>query len=140
MGFAYVRGGRNFEKNTFFKRALAFCARLTKSPAFFRACYKGSVNKQKSYYIHAVPIHKLTTLKQVKSLIDYCVEERCWCILEFHGIDNAQSKEYSEVFCWLEDDFIELCEYVKGLRDKDKLEVNTPLQALALLEEIRNES
>jgi len=128
IGFEYIRGGRNFEKFTLAKRGLSYFARITKSPFVFRQCYKGSVNRKKDYYLHAIPIHKQTTLRQVKSMVDYCVKQKCWCILEFHGIDKLGSKEYQEVFCWLEDKFILLCKYVNKLRLEGKLNLATPLQ------------
>lgn len=49
-------------------------------------------------------------------------------ILEFHGIDKKDSKEYTEPFCWLEDHFVSLCEYIKSLQDEGKLEVKNPIE------------
>ena len=136
MGFSYVRGGRNFEKKTLLKRLVSLLARVTKSPTIFKLCYMNSVNKRFSYYLHAIPIHKLTTLNQVKAIVDYCVEKRYWAILEFHGIDKENSEEYTEEFCWLEDDFVELCSYVKQLVEMKRLQVKTPI---SMIEENENE-
>ena len=128
LGFSYVRGGRNFEKFTRIKRAVSLMARLTKSPVIFKWCYMHSVNKMPSnYYLNAIPIHKLTTLNQVLAIVDYCVKNKCWAILEFHGIDKKASKEYTEEFCWLEDDFISLCNYVKKLEKENLILIETPI-------------
>lgn len=127
MRLEYVRGGRNFEKYTSIKRAISLIARVTKSPSIFCYCYKNSTNKDISYYLHAIPVHKLTTLNQIKAIVDYCAKNKCWAILEFHGIDKKESKEYSEEFCWLEDDFIELCHYIKGLEEKRLIQIKTPI-------------
>ena len=103
-------------------------ARLTKSPVIFKWCYMHSVNKMPSnYYLNAIPIHKLTTLNQVIAIVDYCVKNKCWAILEFHGIDKKASKEYTEEFCWLEDDFISLCNYVKKLEKENLILIETPI-------------
>lgn len=127
MGFKYVRGGRNFEKFTSLKRVISLIARKTKSPKVFCLCYKNSTNKEIGYYLHAIPIHKLTTLDQVKSIVDYCVENKVWAILEFHGIDTIDSMEYTEDFCWLKNDFIELCNYVKNFEKRGVLQVRNPI-------------
>lgn len=129
IGFQYVRGGRNFTKNTAVKRAVSLAARLTKSPWLFCYCYKCSVNKEPSYYLNAVAIHRETTLAQLKAIVDYCAKNKCWAILEFHGIDKRGSKEYGEIFCWAEEDFIALCDYITQLRAEGKLDVMTPIEA-----------
>lgn len=128
MGFSYVRGGRNFERYMSVKRMISLLARKTKSKFIFCQCYKNSTNVEDSYYLHAIPIHKLTSLNQIKGIIDYCVKNKKWAILEFHGIDKKDSKEYTEEFCWLEDDFIELCKYINELRSKEMLYVKNPLK------------
>ena len=133
LGFSYVRGGRNFEKMTMIKRAISFIARITKSPFAFRICYMNSVNFEHTYYLNAIPIHKLTTLEQVEAIIDYCVKKKSWAILEFHGIDKKDSEEYKEDFCWLEEDFVKLCHYVKMLEEKDLIQVKTPI---SMMEEV----
>ena len=130
IGFSYVRGGRNFEKRTSSKRIISLLARITKSPTIFKLCYMNSVNKSVDYYMNAIPIHKLTSLDQVKAIVDLCVRKKCWAILEFHGIDKKGSKEYTEEFCWLEDDFIELCKYVKQFEKKDLIQVKTPISMI----------
>ena len=61
-------------------------------------------------------------------VVDYCVKTKKWMILEFHGIDKKDSKEYTEPFCWLEDDFVSLCKYLKKLQDKGKIEVKNPIE------------
>ncbi len=134
IGFKYVRGGRNFASCTMLKRGLSLAARITKSPFIFKICYKNSVNRTNDYYLYAIPIHKLTTLEQVKTIIDYCTQKKVWAILEFHGIDKVDSKEYTEEFCWLEDDFVSLCDYIVSLRKENKIAVETPLNALRIME------
>lgn len=84
--------------------------------------------KTVNYYLTAVPVHKLTTLSQLQAMVDYCVKTKKWMILEFHGIDKKDSEEYTEPFCWLEDDFVSLCEYIKSLQDEGKLEVKNPIE------------
>ena len=130
MGFSYVRGGRNIEYFRMLLRAISLLARTTKSPALFKLLNLPSMNKSKSYYLHAVGVHKLNTLQQLKGIVDYCASKKCWAILEFHGIDRPGSKEYSEIFCWSEDDFMKLCEYAVGLRDSGMLDVLNPLEAI----------
>lgn len=130
MGFSYVRGGRNFVKYMTVKRGISLLARKTKSTRIFVGCYKSSVNKNRTYYIHAIPVHKLTTLKQVKGMIDYCAKSKCWAILEFHGIDKRDSKEYQEEFCWAQDDFIKVCDYLCELRKRNLIDVMNPLDLL----------
>ena len=130
MGFKYVRGGRNFAKYTMPKRFISLVARKTKSPGIFCTCYKSSMNANKSYYLKAIPIHKLTTYDQVKAIIDCCIKYKKWAILEYHGIDKSNTKEYSEEFCWLEDDFIKICNYIVKKRDERVLDIKNPLTVL----------
>lgn len=130
LGFSYVRGGRNFSKFTMFKRAISLFARKSKLSFAFKWCYQNSVNKQVDYYLHAIPVHKLTTLNQVKAIVDYCAKKKYWAILEFHGIDSRESIEYEEEFCWAEDDFIVLCDYLKEMQNKGLLVVKSPLSVL----------
>lgn len=63
-------------------------------------------------------------------MVDYTIKNKCWTILEFHGIDKIDSKEYMEVFCWLKEDFIKLCDYLSGLTEGKSLEVSTPKNTL----------
>lgn len=135
VGFKYVRGGRNFASYTMFKRGMSLVARVTKSPFVFKMCYKNSVNRIKDYYLHAIPVHKLTTLEQVKAIIDYCMKKRVWAILEFHGIDKVDSQEYTEEFCWLEDDFVSLCDYIVSLKNENRIAVENPLEVIRIMEE-----
>lgn len=128
IGFCYVRGGRNFAKHKTVKRILSLLARKTKSPFLFRLCYQSSVNRKADYYLNAMIVHKLTTLEQVKAIVDYVAKEKCWMILEFHGIDKRNSQEYSEDFCWAEDDFIKLCDYVVNMQNNGSLVVKNPIE------------
>ena len=128
LGYQYVRGGRNFDNFTTIKRSISLLARKTQSPRIFVKCYASSTMKTVNYYLTAVPVHKLTTLSQLQAMVDYCVKTKKWMILEFHGIDKKDSEEYTEPFCWLEDDFVSLCEYIKSLQDEGKLEVKNPIE------------
>ena len=127
MGFSYVIGGRNFDNWRLFKRGISWVARKTKSPKVFGFCYDTSMNEKKDFYLYAVPVHKLTTLDQVIYLVERCVKQKKWLVLEFHGIDTADSKEYQEEFCWLEDDFIKLCQHIKDLEIKGKIKIVNPI-------------
>lgn len=128
LNYKYVRGGRNFDNLTTVKRAVSLLARKTQSPRIFVECYASSTMKNVRYYLNAVPVHKLTTLNQLKAMVDYCVKTQKWMILEFHGIDKKSSKEYTEPFCWLEDDFVGLCKYIKNLQMEGKLVVKNPIE------------
>lgn len=130
IGFEYVRGGRNFERCAIFKRGLSLIARKTKSPSVFVQTYKGSVNNGNDYHLFAVPIHRLTTLEQIKAVINYVEKEKYWAILEFHGIDTRDSLEYTEIYCWAEDLFTELCDYLENLRNNDRILMANPIDVM----------
>lgn len=127
IGFSYVMGGRNFDNWRLFKRGISWVARKTKSPKVFGLCYDSSMNEKKDFYLYAVPVHKLTALEQVIYLVERCVKQKKWLVLEFHGIDTADSKEYQEEFCWLEDDFVKLCQHIKDLEIKGKIKIVNPI-------------
>lgn len=134
IGFSYVRGGRNFIRFKQIWRGIALLARVTKSPSIYLRCYKFSVNKRKSYFLTTIAINRLTTLNQLKAVVDYCRKEKVWAILEFHGIDKADSEEYKEDFCWLEEDFVKLCDYIVGLRERGYIDVKNPIDAIKLMD------
>lgn len=127
MGFSYVMGGRNFDNWRLLKRSVSWVARKTKSPKVFGLCYDSSMNEKTDFYLYAVPVHKLTTLEQVIYLVERCVKQKKWLVLEFHGIDTADSKEYQEEFCWLEEDFVKLCHHIKDLEFKGKIKIVNPI-------------
>lgn len=127
IGFSYVRGGRNFHKFTKIKRGVSLIARITKSSNIFVQLYKGSLMNEKGYYLSTVSVHKLTSLEQVKSIVDYTVEKKLWGILEFHSIDKKGTIEYTEEFCWLEDDFVRLCDYLCTLRENKIIVIKNPI-------------
>lgn len=128
INLSYVRGGRNFDKFILPKRILSLLARITKSPELFLQCYKSSIIKERSFFLRAVPVHKKTTFSQVKAIVDYCVTHKEWAILEFHGIDKVGTMEYNEEFCWDEENFSKLCDYLVKLKNDGEIMVTTPLE------------
>ena len=116
IGIRYVRLGRNFTKRNLYKRILSKIASKSGEIAPFRKCYKSSLNDPNRKIIHAIPIIKTTRIEQVKTIIDYAISKREWCVLEIHGIDQKDSVEYQELFCWDRELFVTLCEYLVKLR------------------------
>lgn len=134
LGIQYVRGGRNFSGNVAYRRFLSLMARITKSKKLFLKCYRDSaMSVLNSYYLSAIIIHKKTTLNQVKAIVDFCINSQRWAILEFHGIDKVGSKEYEEIFCWSEEDFVKLCDYLQYQQDSGKLDVENPIEIIKSL-------
>lgn len=123
LGIRYVRGGRDFEKNRIIKRAISLMARLFDSSFLFVQLYKGSLNKNRSFYLNAIPLNRKTSFKQIKAIVDYCVKNKVWGIIEIHGIDYESSKEYQEIYCYNRRFFHELCNYLNVLIIENKIAV-----------------
>ena len=130
IGIQYVRLGRNFTKRNIYKRLLSKIASISGKTAPFRECYKTSLNDLNRTIIHAVPIIKTTRLEQIKSIIDYAISKRKWCVLEIHGVDQKDSEEYQELFCWDRELFVALCEHLVKLRSDGLILLNNTIDVV----------
>lgn len=130
LGIQYVRGGRDFEKNRVFKRAISLLARKMNSSVIYTNLYKHSMNYKRSFYLNAVPLNRETTLKQVKALLDYCASNKTWLIIEIHGVDYKNSDEYQEIYCFDRMYFEGLCDYIKCLLEDNKIEIRKTIDVI----------
>jgi len=122
-GISYVRIGRKFGSYNFFMRFLSYIAKKTESNLIFKLCYYSSLNNEKAYVMYSVPIVRETTLEQVKTLIQYAIKNKKWVIFTFHGIDQIESEEYKEIYCWDIRKFERFCRYIIELRDENLITI-----------------
>lgn len=118
---SYVRTSLRIKQMKLLRTFFRKLGRFWHLPIFYKWAYQDTIMKEcNDRVIYSVPIVNDITWKQVASLVDECVRQKGTLTLMFHSID-----EDSDSWSWSNEKFINLCDYLVGLREKGDVELCT---------------
>lgn len=111
------------------KRMVRKIAALTQSKWLFSRFYTDTIENpiEDNYILRSVPVMQQNGLKQMKAIVDYAIQNKCWLILMFHSVLADGEDGFSENFSWPLDQYKLLCEYLH--KQSDNINCMTTMEA-----------
>lgn len=133
MNILYVRIGLINQFNLL-QRIIGYLARKTKNRFLFYLAVKNSLDiLGKNRYVYSIPVLKEHTIEQIKYTIDKTIKHKKDCILMFHSIVKPDEEYYDSMWSWDYNKFIQLCDYLVDLQNKNQIEVIKTKEAFKTL-------
>ena len=132
--FSYIamgqRRGRWDKIQLFCRKA----SRVVHIPLLYEIAYKDTLMDHcEDGIVFRVPVHKDTTVGQLKRLIIRCIKEKKALFLMFHSVDSIAD----DTWTWDEKKLQALCRYLINKRAEGSLQLCTVKKALSLMEIIK---
>ena len=98
--------------------------RVIRLPLFYRVAYEDTAMAYiEEKLVYSACVHKDTTVKQVRALLDDCMKNGTSITLVFHSVLDDCTEE--DTWSWERGKFEELCSYLAAKRDEGKLDICT---------------
>lgn len=124
----YVRIGLPNQRKLL-QRVISKTAREIKSKFLFYLPITGSLQKLgRDMVVFSIPIAHAHTVEQIKFTIEKAYLKQKDLVLMFHSIVKPGEDYYGDMCSWDYFKFVELCDYLVGLREQDKVSVTTTVE------------
>lgn len=105
--------------------------RIFHLPVLYEIAYNDTLmDRCEDGVVFRVPVHKDTTVRQVKRLVSKCIKDKKALFFMFHSVDSTTD----DTWVWDEKKFQSLCLYLIKKRAEGSLQLCTVKEALSLME------
>ena len=131
-GFSYIAMGQRRGRWGKIQLLCRKAGRVVHLPMLFEIAYKDTLMANcNDGVIYRVPVHKDTTVFQIKRIVRKCTREKKALFLMFHSVDSVAN----DTWTWESKKFYALCQFLMKNRDAGSLHLCTVKDAISLMAE-----